>query len=580
MSVSNLTPRARTSEAIQSAAGPTTFKTRTLALFAIPSFAVVILSNQSRLGGEIWQWVALGCIAYAVTISVLLAFRFTVLPASDRAPKISLTMVAFFAAGTIRGFVVWLVGNEWGLIPPDDLLFRITTGFLLVFGGLSTLSIFEASRIRQIRSLNALESEKANLDDLRLGIRERIRESQRELLAKVEEIIRPIVEQLRSDLTVAGSKSAAQNIQVAVDNLIRPMSREMGQAGSAFEQSLMQDVVAVSNLKSQRNWPKAVAIGSMMVPALTVFAVLTTAIGPLSLALGTNAAFAFVLVVASTGLVSWAWQRLFRAVNAAIWIALLVSLVPAALVPITSEFTLGLFGWSLPAAVIQQYSVLLLFTILISFALQIGRTLRAQNEEQLKGIVHELGVLNSQLRQEVWFNRKRAAAVLHGPVQAALYASAMRLKTQSISNEELTRTLQADIEKALARLDSSNSIEPFESVLEQIEDVWQGLAKVSHQSISAGTKAALDANPTAASCVLEIVREAVSNAIKHGKASEIELQVEATEQFLQVTVQNNGAPLSPDAVAGYGSQILDEVCYEWSLVTEKSLTFLRASVAI
>lgn len=580
MSDSNLTPRAKTSEAIQSAAGPTTFKTRTLALFAIPSFAVVMLSNQTRLGGNIWQWFLIGCVAYVATILVLLAFKFTVLPSTNRGPKIALTMLAFGVAGAIRGYCVWLVGNWWGLIPPDDLLFRTTSGFLLVFGGLSTMSIFEASRIRQIKSLNSLAAEKANLDELRGGIRERIRSSQQELLQKVEAIIRPIVTQLRSDLTVVGSQSAAQNIQDAVDNLIRPMSREMGQAGSSFEQSVMDDVVAVSSLKGQRNWPKTVAIGSMMVPALTVFAVLTTAIGPLSLALASEAAFAFVLVVATAGSVSWAWQRVFRQRNAPLWWALIVSLIPAALIPVASEFALRLFGWSMGEAVLLQYSLLLLFTIAISFALQLGRTLRAQNELQLKSVVQELSILNSQLRQEVWFNRKRTAAVLHGPVQAALYASAMRLKAQAISNEELTKTLQADIETALARLDSSSSIEPFESVMTQIEDVWQGLAKVSHEPLSAQTSKALDANPTAASCALEIIREAVSNAIKHGKAGEIFIKIEAGSSFLSLTVENNGLPVDQAAPAGYGSEILDEVCYQWSLESAGVSTFLRAAVAI
>ena len=178
--MSNLTPtpKAKTSEAISSAAGPITFRNRTLALFAIPSFAVVLLSNLSRLGGSLIQWFLIGCIAYAVTIAVLLVFRATILPATERAPKPWLTIIAFLVAGSIRGLAVWVGGLNWGIIPESDLLFRVSSGFLLVMGGMSTLAIYEASRIKQDDQLSALNMQRTRLDELRGGIRERIRISQ------------------------------------------------------------------------------------------------------------------------------------------------------------------------------------------------------------------------------------------------------------------------------------------------------------------------------------------------------------------------------------------------------------------
>lgn len=581
--MSNLTPtpKAKTSEAISSAAGPITFRNRTLALFAIPSFAVVLLSNLSRLGGSLIQWFLIGCIAYAVTIAVLLVFRATILPATERAPKPWLTIIAFLVAGSIRGLAVWLVGLNWGIIPESDLLFRVSSGFLLVMGGMSTLAIYEASRIKQDDQLSALNMQRTRLDELRGGIRERIRISQQELLAKVRAILEPIVAQLRSDLQSSDSQSAVNTIQNAVDQLIRPLSREMGSSGSDFEQTVVADARAVSASKLKSTWPKRVQASSMMVPALSVFATLTTAPGPLSLYVASSAFFAFVMVML---LVTITFE-FFRAVTTRlwlpVWLALLVALVPALLVPLMCKALLDGLGWITPAASWLQFGLVLSLTVGLSFLMQVVRTQRASHELQLKAVIRDLSLLNSQLRQEVWFNRRRTAAVLHGPVQAALYSSAMRIKPNSTLQPEMVSLIESDIATALAKLDGSNLVEPFQEVLQQIKDVWEGIAEVSIERVSPEVQQVLDTNPTAASCALEIIREAVSNAIKHGDASRIHIAVEqSSSAFIDVKVSNDGRALIAGSPKGYGSEILDEVAFEWSINNVENRVVLTALVAI
>lgn len=581
MSSSAQTPKAKTSEAFQNVAGPITFRNRTLALFAIPSFSIVLLSNPARLGGSFVDWFLIGCLAYVVTIAVLLVFRATVLPDTERRPRWLLTTFAFFVAGAIRGYCVWLVGTSWGIVPESDLLFRVASGFLLVLGGMGTLAIYEASRIKQEEQLNALQMQTTRLDELRGGIRERIRISQEELLTKVRAILQPIVAQLRTDLKSSNSASAVTTIQNAVDKLIRPLSREMGTAGSDFEKSLVEDARATSAGRNKGVWPKRVQASSMMVPALAVFATLTTAPGPLFLFVPTSAIFAFILVMTIVLVVYQLWRLLSTKMWLPIWAAFLVALVPAAAVPAISMATLDSLGWVTPVSSWYQYGLVLACTVLVSFLMQVVRTQRAQHEQQLRGVIRDLSVLNSQLRQEVWFNRRRTAAVLHGPVQASLYASAMRMKPDEKLSPETVEAIEADIATALAKLDGSNMIEPFASVLAQIQEVWEGVCDVATGEISDQVMQILEANPTAASCSLEIIREAVSNAVKHGGANKIQISVElASEGFVEIQVSNNGKPVSEGRSVGYGSEILDEVAFEWALQNEDERVVLKALVAI
>jgi signal transduction histidine kinase len=575
------TPRALTSEAFQNAAGPVTFRNRTLALFAIPSFSIVMLSNPARLGGSLIEWFLIGCLAYSVTVLVLLGFRATVLPQTERKPNWWLTLLAFFVAGAIRGFVVWLVGCEWGIVPESDLLFRMASGFLLVLGGMSTLAIYEASRIKQEEQLAALQLQTTRLDELRGGIRERIRISQEELVEKVRAILQPIVAQLRTDLKNADAKSAVVTIQNAVDQLVRPLSREMGSAGSEFEKSLIEGARATSARRLKETWPKRVRVGSMMVPALAVFATMTSVPGPLALYVPSSVFWAFLTVTTLVFAVFQLARVLTSGLWFPIWAAFIVSVAPAAVAPLLVKTLLDALGWLTPSADWFQFGLVLASTVVVAFLMQLVRTQRAGHEQKLRSVVRDLSVLNSQLRQEVWFNRRRTAAVLHGPIQASLYASAMRINPAEKLSPEMVEAVERDIATALAKLDGSNLIEPFEPVMTQIQEVWDGVAEVRAASLPSELKDVFANNPTASSCSLEIIREAVSNAVKHGKASLIEVSITLTgDSFLSIEVKNNGKMVPTDKRPGYGSQILDEVAFEWSLENLADGVNLKALVAI
>ena len=197
MSEKFVTPKTNLREAINNASGPVALSNRVLLQFTPISFLLVLVSNPSRLSGSYLEWLLVATVGLVATVAVLLLFRATVLPSKPgRKPKVLLTSVAYTVAGLARGTSVYLTGAALGIMPAGEFIFRLIGGPLFVYGAIAMLAIFNASRIRHEKTLAELEIEKAELDELRGGIRERIRLQRADLLKRVQSVLAPVMEEV------------------------------------------------------------------------------------------------------------------------------------------------------------------------------------------------------------------------------------------------------------------------------------------------------------------------------------------------------------------------------------------------
>ena len=575
-----ITPKTSLREAINNAAGPIALSNRVLLQFAPLSFALIIGSSPARLSGTLVDWFIVATVGYLVTVLVLLGFRATVLPSTPgRKPKILLTSIAYLFAGLIRGLTVYLTGAALGVMPEAELWYRILGGPLYVYGTIAVLAIFNASRMRHENTLAELEAEKAELDELRGGIRERIRLQRADLVRRVQVALEPAVKQIQSELE-SSSKTVSAKLTDLVDTVVRPLSRDIGR-NTQLDNQVNQISRRASGAYSKSRFPSRLSAGAMIVPEIAFF-------GTASIAIASNV-ITFPDAVLLTSVVSLvvifvsykAFQVLLKNAWVPFVIALLLSLATAVIAGVIANSALALMGFALtPTLYIQSISAQVVIT-LVSFYMQFLRTQRKDAEREMTDVVSDLAIMNSQLRQEVWLNRRRIASILHGSVQSALYASAIRLaKTDTPSPEEVA-AVQSDISAAINKLESTEGAENFSEVLEQIKTVWDGAVEIELPIIGFEIQQKLEANPVASACAAEVVREAVSNAAKHGKAEHVVIALEQTgPNLLGITVTNDGQPLGDDVVAGYGSSILDEVAFTWQLENRGGFTVLGAAIAV
>lgn len=574
------TPKTSLREAINNASGPVALSNRVLLQFAPISFLLVLVSNPSRLSGSYLEWALVASVGLVATVIVLLAFRATLLPSTPgREPKRLATSIAYLVSGLVRGVSVYLTGAALGIMPPGEFIFRLIGGPLFVYGAISMLAIFNASRIRHENTLAELEVEKAELDELRGGIRERIRLQRADLLKRVQGVLAPVVDEVKNQLQTSPNE-LSHRLRDVVDTVVRPLSHDIGKGSKIDDEvNTISNRAALANTKSR--FPTRLSAGAMIVPELTSFATASIAIAANAINFPKSAILGSVISLLAVFLGYKIMQKLFLNLWVPFAIALLFCIFTAVAVSFFTSYVLMQFGLVIAESLLVQFIFAQIVLTLITFYMQFLRTQRRDAELEMTRVVSDLAILNSQLRQEVWLNRRRIASILHGSVQAALYASAIKLAKSENPTAAEIEDVQQDITAAISKLESGEGAETFVDVLEQIRDVWEGAVEVELPEMTAEILKQLESNQVASACAAEVVREAVSNAVKHGKAEHVVIALEQTNpHLLGITVTNDGQPLPAEIEAGYGSTILDEVAFSWQLENRGGYTVLGAAIAI
>lgn len=247
-----------------------------------------------------------------------------------------------------------------------------------------------------------------------------------------------------------------------------------------------------------------------------------------------------------------------------VW-AVITSLGVGSLLGATSWLMVSNEFLSLPSEVAIQSVVFFVMTMIVFLMLGVVQMQRNQATDELEAAVEDLRLLNSQLRQQVWLSQKTLATELHGSVQAALNASAMRLALiENPAPEDLER-VKSDIDKAMQRLGVDDYLDgqSIEELLEQICDLWEGTCEINYR-LSPAASSALADDSAAAYCTLELIREAVNNAIKHGEAKQVEVIADIKGEVIELTVTNDGHSTQLSG-PGLGSSLYQELALDYKL---------------
>jgi signal transduction histidine kinase len=202
-------------------------------------------------------------------------------------------------------------------------------------------------------------------------------------------------------------------------------------------------------------------------------------------------------------------------------------------------------------------------------------------EQQLKNYEHRLRWTIAALNGQHWMQKKQFARKIHGPIQSEVAAAAIRIE-RSLSTGEVTESGEAALQNLRDRLakilDDTKGTSAVRPVLAEIAETWHGLCQVNI-SMADDVEQALKLDSICVETVLEIAREACSNAIRHGSAQHIELSVEMTEpDLVLLTVKNDGTKIDGQARRGVGSAYLDDCTYEHDLVMTEAGATLTATI--
>lgn len=223
-------------------------------------------------------------------------------------------------------------------------------------------------------------------------------------------------------------------------------------------------------------------------------------------------------------------------------------------------------------------------TILVTSAFGAVRDLRHQMQGNYRSELQAEVVEEMALNQQLALIAEESARVLHGSIQTRLVACAMQIDQASKRLD--SAQLDAALEQALRVLST-----PLPMQRSSSDGLQRGISEEVQRKVSLWTGLcdfdvdldALAEHAHLATTVGRIVEEGITNAIRHGRATHIAIDVRVLDpETLQVSVTDNGSggPLPPHP-AGMGTAMIAQASRgQWSLTSSAAGTELEVRLAV
>ena len=541
---------------------------RTHLMFAGPALLTGIIFDYPRLGGgPVGAWTLLVLFAILVPVVVIELLSQVLGKNGWTKPKPIVVGLVLLLAGFARGATFYFVGGAFGFVPEQDMAYRLIGGPLYVLAAYMVSNYIVLASLDHRTIASRLRDERANLKISKQSFETQLTNLRLAQMSRVRELLAPAIWELGKLLKDASvSKDASRAIDALRklnEDVVRPLSHSMIQK---FEAPLLTTGLSRRARLGQFVLPAEVQLGKTI--PLTAFAPFVAIISYSSISSLLSPLEALTAAFVVTGILTlqlWIIKRLVGKRVVSIQLAIFSSLATGSLLGLNAWAMVTFEFLSLPSEVAPQAFVLFLMTMLVFLLLGIVQMQRNQVTEELEQAVEDLRLLNSQLRQQVWLSQKTLATELHGSVQAALNASALRLaQLENPTPKDLDR-VRIDIDNAMQRLGDDDYLDgqSVEELLEQICDLWEGSCEVDYR-ISEEASSALADDSAAAYCTLEVIREAVNNAIKHGQAKTIQIEATLAPGLIELVVINDGADTQL-RTPGVGSALYQELALDHKL---------------
>ncbi|MDH6531955.1 signal transduction histidine kinase [Aurantimicrobium minutum] len=526
-----------------------------------------------RLDGDMVTLLWLTILGTVVGLAPLVLAQKTILPVTARRARPAVTALVWLVSGSLRSLVVIWAGEPFDLVPNEKILFRmgaaiLVTALTLIIGEAIVSRIY-AIAARSWELSNQLASLRSQLERTSL-LAERDRA---ELITRTQEMFRVELRELEKRLSAQDAVTVAE-IQHFTDDFVRPLSHEIA--------TLTIHVEPSSPIQEPQSWGEQfrqrISASSLIQPVWTVVIV---AIFRAAGLLVTGSSFLlFLPTLVVTALLLALMKIAARHAHVQMWFAGFLAIFAAAMAGLIAAFTEGLLLRAPEPTYPWSYSVGVLIVAMMLTALRAADQIfhgYVAEREQLK---KTLEMQSHRARQEMWLARKHIAAKIHGPIQAALQAGTMRFMQMSSGELRDVSPVLDYVRQALSELQApiSTSIEEVRESLHGLHVLWSAQCSIESE-LQRGACVILRNDPASCQAVIEVVTEGVLNAVKHGNATTITINIRDSKEDLLITVWNDGLSIADPTQPGYGSRSFDELCASWSLTADTEGTTLTATIA-
>lgn len=555
---------------LRRATGPALIAWPVLVVVVVWSTALTLLGGGSSVTGGLFGRAASAAIAGVAAYAFIWLSDWLLLRRLSGGARIVTGLVAVVIAGLVRGLVLQLALVELGLAESgtSGLLLRLATSvatvpaaILITAGAVAAVTSYRESAARLLAEQQRLV---ALIDVSAVGIEER----QAEALDRVQDRLDAELQQLAA----GGAPSAVAALEAFAGEVVRPLSHSLDRELPRWESELPQEAPRVRWTDVLRDPEPTVAIRPLILSVAILVMAIPTALLIYQPRYGVAAAavgLAVLLTFLSVG--RWLLNRRPPRTPLTSWLAIVGVLLVTALA--TSILTNLVDGSGPSSGVFPAVSfvVVPVFGLLIATVSMMGARMR-ENTAQLEAVTRQLQWSLARMNARQWEQSGRLSRALHGPVQSMLHARLLRLRRQmeageiaQVDLEELRADLQSSLISALAPMDAPR---PVADVLNEVTETWDGVARVTCQVFAAAGDA-LAADQLCTQVVTDLATEAVSNAVRHGGATSVEVSINMDEHvdglgLVVLRVVDDGK-VPEEGLPGLGTALLTRCTYDWSL---------------
>jgi hypothetical protein len=549
--------------------------------FVLITAVVSFLTDALRLDSLDPLWILASASGWTPALIIGMLYKGIVLNCDPDRRRPVLNLLVAGLAGTSRNLTVGWMASLLELDNSSIWGFRAFGGFIIGSAVYAMWAAGLGSRLEYIASLEKLAHAQRRLASTREEIPEQLSEVNALLETRTRESLIPQFETIRNQVDQTDSiPNAVEHLRQALSQQIRPVMEKLSKEKPApVELRDFDDYRLVAP-----KLPEAYRLREKIM------------VGWSSAMVWIGIALWFVFLSTENGLV----RSIIGVVPYTATLAILKFFVPKQMtfskrsgIALTIFFAVlsasasGVVIWTF-GATFGEYLMIMGFVVLSGligpvFLLQVKSRveMRQENEAMLKSYLEDIAKENARFAQKLWVFRKRWLLVLHGTVQSALTAAIVRLQS-SDQEESVARQLALqDIQRAEQAVKTQlEAPQNFERELSELVRVWRGICEIK-TTISERAKRVLYKQADVAFCSNEILKEAISNAVRHGSATAARVTIEReVDDLISIKVWNNGsAPDGKDRV-GIGSEMMNEVCLRWKLSGTRSDVTLLAELPV
>jgi signal transduction histidine kinase len=533
-----------------------------------------------RLNNFTWAWIPANLLGLFVTLAIILPAVIIKQKRNvnqDQQPWFNIVISSLFFG--LKNVSMLYVSPVFGIADEGVPAFRFIGGLLLGFTLLVLFTNVAGNRLQRESNLAKLQEIEAELLSFRNAALEQLEDENREAALKTFKVLSPQLENLQ-----VAVKSSNDIVKLAnkVINFIRLELRPFDESLTIEARNLSkpnptavprpEPEVKVNLAKSIRIWnsfvplpllffltaifavPKATPLDILgmclvFVGTLLLFKVVSLRLPNLSII---NAFIATTIIAFLAGLPGFFW--LYQIPNE----SGVPELLPSFLV---------MQGWSVIAA--SQAHIL-----------DLGQS---RVEDELNVAIAELARENKLFEQKAWLARHGWYLLVHGVVQPALTTASIRASASKEITPEVKEQILSDLQRAMDALKESRSVQhPVDVSISEIKSVWNGICDI-HIFLTPFANQTLKNDQVASDILNEILKEVVSNAVRHGNASNMYGEISMKDsRTISVLISNDGLKPTKEKIESVGSKMLDAVSLERTLEwnSDEQRTEFKALVPI